>query len=82
MDTAGNIVQDLRTLLRAAGEKGPYVLVGASMGGIYVRVFQMRYPDEVVGMVLVDPTHEMRLFTTIEGKASRSLWLPLSSTAV
>ena len=75
MDTAANIVQDLKALLRAAGEKGPYVLVGASMGGIYVRVFQMRHPDEVVGMVLVDPTHELRLFTTIEGKA-----LPIALT--
>ena len=45
LDTASNIVQDLRTLLRAANEKEPYVLVGASMGGIYVRVFQMLAPD-------------------------------------
>jgi len=45
------------------------MLVGASMGGIYVRVFQMRNSQNVVGMVLVDPTHELRLFTTIEGKA-------------
>jgi pimeloyl-ACP methyl ester carboxylesterase len=69
LDSADNIVQDLRTLLPAANEKGPYVLVGASMGGIYVRVFQMRYPEDVVGMVLVDPTHELRLFTTLDGKA-------------
>jgi pimeloyl-ACP methyl ester carboxylesterase len=69
LDTAANIVRDLKTLLLAANEKGPYVLVGASMGGIYVRVFQMRYPEDVVGMVLVDPTHELRLFTTLEGKA-------------
>ena len=69
LDSAANIVQDLKTLLRAVNEKGPYVLVGASMGGIYVRVFQMRHPEDVVGMVLVDPTHELRLFTTIEGKA-------------
>jgi pimeloyl-ACP methyl ester carboxylesterase len=68
LDTAANIVQDLKALLRAANEKGPYVMTGASMGGIYVRVFQMRYPEDVVGMVLVDPTHELRLFTTIEGK--------------
>lgn len=68
MDTAANIVQDLRTLLHGANEKGPYVLVGASMGGIYVRVFQMRYPDDVAGMVLVDPSHELRLFGTLDGK--------------
>jgi len=68
LDSASNTLQDLRTLLRAVNEKGPYLLVGASMGGIYVRVFQMRYPEDVVGMVLVDPTHEFRLYTTIEGK--------------
>jgi pimeloyl-ACP methyl ester carboxylesterase len=67
-DTAESILRDLRALLAASGEKGPYVLTGASMGGIYVRLFQLRYPAEVAGMVLVDPTHELRLFTTYEGK--------------
>jgi pimeloyl-ACP methyl ester carboxylesterase len=68
MDTADNIVRDLRTLLRLANEKGPYVMVGASMGGIYVRVFQKRHPEDVIGMVLVDPTHEARLYTRVDGK--------------
>jgi pimeloyl-ACP methyl ester carboxylesterase len=68
LDTAANIVRDLRSLLQVANEKGPYVLVGASMGGIYVRVFQNRHPNDVVAMVLVDPTHELRLFTMLEGK--------------
>lgn len=67
-DTAANTVQDFKNLLRTVNEKGPYVLVGASMGGIYVRLYQKQYPDEVVGMVLVDPTHELRSFTTLEGK--------------
>jgi pimeloyl-ACP methyl ester carboxylesterase len=67
-ETAANIVRDLKALLTASAEKGPYVLVGASMGGIYVRLFQMRYPDDVAGMVLVDPTHEFRLYTTYDGK--------------
>lgn len=67
-DTAADIVRDLKTLLRAANEKGPYVLVGASMGGIYVRLYQLRHPEEVVGMVLVDPVHELLLFTTLAGK--------------
>ena len=38
------------------------------MGGLYVRLYQDRYPEEVVGMVLVDPSHEDRLFTMFEGK--------------
>jgi pimeloyl-ACP methyl ester carboxylesterase len=62
------VVANLHALLGAAGERPPYVLVGASRGGLYVRLYQMRYPDEVVGLVLVDPTHEERLFTMFEGK--------------
>ena len=67
-ETAANFVQDLKRLLEAANEDGPYVLVGTSMGGVYVRLFQMRYPDEVVGLVLVDPVHEDRLYTRYQGK--------------
>ncbi len=49
-DSAG----ELRALLRAAGELGPYVLVGHSLGGAYLRVFAAQYREEVVGLVLVD----------------------------
>jgi pimeloyl-ACP methyl ester carboxylesterase len=62
------VVGDLRVLLQASGEKPPYVLVGASRGGLYVRLYQARYPEDVAGMVLVDPTHEGRLFTMFEGR--------------
>jgi pimeloyl-ACP methyl ester carboxylesterase len=51
----GNAVaSDLHALLAASGNPGPYVLVGHSTGGPYVRVFAARYPDEVAGMVLLD----------------------------
>lgn len=49
---------ELRLLLTAAGEHPPYVLVGHSLGGLVVRVFHLQEPADVVGMVLVDPTHE------------------------
>jgi pimeloyl-ACP methyl ester carboxylesterase len=62
-------VANLHALVQAAGEKPPYVLVGASRGGLSVREYVARYPDEVVGMVLIDPTHEDRLFTTFQGEA-------------
>ena len=53
-----NIVDDLHRLLAAASIKPPYVLVGHSYGGLNVKLFAYRYPAEVLGMVLVDPSHE------------------------
>lgn len=49
------IAKDLHDLLTKAGIAGPYVLVGHSSGGPYVRVYTANYPDEVLGMVLLDP---------------------------
>ena len=45
---------ELAALLAAAGEPGPYVLVGHSLGGAYIRVFGGANRTEVVGLVLVD----------------------------
>ncbi len=56
--TAQEVVDDLRALLAAAGEPGPYVLVGHSLGGLYVQLFTYQHPEEVAGLVLVDPTPE------------------------
>jgi pimeloyl-ACP methyl ester carboxylesterase len=48
------VTNDLHALLAGSGNAGPYVLVGHSTGGAYVRTFAARYPDEVAGMVLLD----------------------------
>lgn len=48
--------EDLHVLLAAAGEAGPFVLVGHSIGGPYAMTYADRYPDEVAGMVLLDST--------------------------
>jgi pimeloyl-ACP methyl ester carboxylesterase len=56
--TAAGSVHDLHALLEAAGVPGPYVLVGHSYGGMLVRLYASTYPDEVVGMVLVDAFSE------------------------
>ena len=48
------VATDLHTLLDRAHVAGPYVLVGHSSGGPYVEIFASRYPDQVVGMVLLD----------------------------
>jgi pimeloyl-ACP methyl ester carboxylesterase len=56
--TAQQVVDDLHALLGAAGESGPYVFVGHSMGGLYVQLYAYEYPKEVAGLVLLDPTPE------------------------
>ena len=50
------IATDLHTLLHRAHVPGPYVLAGHSFGGLYVRTYAAKYPDEVAGLVLVDST--------------------------
>jgi pimeloyl-ACP methyl ester carboxylesterase len=48
------VMSDLEALLKAAGESGPFVLVGHSMAGLYLRLFANRNPQRVLGLVLVD----------------------------
>jgi len=54
--SAVQIVGELRVTLRAAGQTPPYVLVGHSLGGLYMSLYAKLYPEEVAGLVLVDAT--------------------------
>jgi len=56
--TSLQIAKELKVVLETAGENGPFVLVGHSMGGFHVRVFAGQYPNEIAGIVLVDAPHE------------------------
>jgi pimeloyl-ACP methyl ester carboxylesterase len=56
--TAQDLVSDLHILLQRAHIPGPYVLVAHSFGGIFARLYASTYPEEVVGMVLVDALSE------------------------
>ncbi len=56
--TAKDAVADLHALLSAAGETGPYVLVGHSYGGLVVRLYASTYPKDVSGLVLIDALSE------------------------
>ena len=56
--SAKQIALELHQALQTAGIKPPYVLVGHSFGGPYIRVFANMYPSEVAGMVLIDPSQE------------------------
>ena len=54
--TAENIVNDLHALLAKAGIAEPVVLVGHSIGGLYVTLYTDKYPEQVAGLVLIDPS--------------------------
>src|SRR3989441_5632269 len=55
---AKQIALELHTALQNAGIGPPYVLVGHSFGGIYVRVFADMYPKEVAGIGFIIPFSE------------------------
>ena len=69
VETPASVVADLHKALETAGERSPFILVGASFGGIYVRLYQLDYPGDVAGLVLIDPPSEDRLFTMYQRQA-------------
>jgi pimeloyl-ACP methyl ester carboxylesterase len=50
------VATELHAALRNSNVAPPYVLVGHSLGGLYVRIYASMYPDDVAALVLVDPT--------------------------
>src|SRR5215218_8681690 len=57
--TSMEVVAELHALLQAAEIPGPYVLAAHSLGGFFARLYASTYPDEVVGLVLVDAYSEL-----------------------
>jgi pimeloyl-ACP methyl ester carboxylesterase len=64
------VAQDLHKALVAANERGPFVLVGHSLGGPYIMTYTKDFPGEVAGLVFVDASHpdQERRFKQILGK--------------
>jgi len=56
--TAREVTTELRELLAEAGIPAPYLFVGHSLGGAYARHYAQRFPNEVAGLLLLDPLHE------------------------
>jgi len=52
------VAANLHNLLETAQVSGPYILVGHSAGGVYIRSYTRQYPSEVLGLVFVDSSHE------------------------
>jgi pimeloyl-ACP methyl ester carboxylesterase len=84
------IAAELKAVLDAASEEGPYLLVGHAFGGAYIRIFAGRYPDDVSGMVLVESSHpemltrykEYGVVPDIPDKTIRPLILLLSNLGI
>jgi alpha/beta hydrolase family protein len=53
--TAKDIIEDLHALLAIAQVPSPYLLVGQSAGGLFVQLYARTFPDQVVGVVAMNP---------------------------
>ena len=69
----GRVPEELHALLEAAKERGPYVLVGHSLGASFVRRFASLYPRDVSALILINPDRE--LDTSASGLLRISPWL-------
>ncbi len=74
--TSLDIVWELHELLKKAGETPPYILVGHAFGGLNMRLFAALFPDEVAGLVLLDPSHEdmIAFFPVKVSNPAQNLW--------
>jgi pimeloyl-ACP methyl ester carboxylesterase len=69
------IAKELHALLAAMKLPPPYVLVGHSLGGSFMRVFAGLYPDEVAGLVLIDASPDTALPRSVEQQRATDEWI-------
>ncbi len=79
---AGQIAGELRIALKNADIPTPYVMVGGSIGADYISVFAHKYPEDVAGLVWLDPTPDwealhdwMKLNAPSRAKSFRKIYL-------
>ena len=73
---ADHIATELHALLTQAKVAGPIVLMGHSMGGIYIRDYAARYPEEVAGLIFVDASTPLQGHTSSSKPGKRSIQSP------
>lgn len=78
--TASQSARDLHALMEATRQRGPYVVVGLSWGGMIAQQFARTYADEVVGLVLLDSASEY-LQTTFSAE-QWSAWMAVIANSV
>ncbi|MDP8985898.1 MAG: alpha/beta hydrolase [Pseudomonadota bacterium] len=81
---AASIVGELRAELQRRNLHPPYVLVGHSLGGLYMQYFARNFPGEVAGLVLIDSTHwqqglkvDATADTPYRARTAVTLYMPL-----
>ncbi|MFP5230807.1 MAG: alpha/beta fold hydrolase [Acidobacteriota bacterium] len=65
-DDVTQSIDGLHRLLAAAPIEPPFLMVGHSLGGLYVRHYQAKYPTDVKGLVFVDPAHDEQLWRALD----------------
>jgi len=73
---AENISHDLNVLLQKGGFEKPYILVGHSAAGIYLRPFVQNHDNDIKGIVLIDPSHPDQLYSAPD-EIKRFLKIPV-----
>lgn len=66
--TLENLVSELNGFLEKEKIDGPLILVGHSLGGFIIRKFQNSYPAKIIGLIMVDPSHESLMEKILESK--------------
>mgnify|MGYP001472115743 FL=1 len=79
--TTIQIANELHALLESAKLTPPYILVGHSMGGLHIQTYAMLYPEDIAGMVFVDPTPK-ELVDTLSSESRENLILAGAPQAV
>jgi alpha/beta hydrolase fold len=72
--TAKDVIEDLHALLAAAEVPGPYLFVGHSAGGMLVQLYARTYPDQVIGVVAMNPVPPAHPWLDKVGDASEEAY--------